>query len=290
MYRVHPSGPHRDPMTDAWRTMPLPDREREYSPSSMIGGDLTAVMEHYRGGSAAARRQYPPTTHRFGAAADELVDLYLPKAAPAGPLHIFIHGGYWQELSRLESSFMAVPLLERGSALAVVDYTLAPAATLETMVDQCRRAVAWCGSQAPRWGLDLERIILSGSSAGAHLAAMVLTQPSPVSAAVLLSGIFDLEPLIGTYLNEAVRIDQAVAVRLSPIRLAPARSLPIVVATGAIETAEFQRQSDQFAARWTSLGCSIARVTVEGRHHFDLPDDLGLPATPIGRAALDFER
>jgi arylformamidase len=157
------------------------------------------------------------------------------------------------------------------------------------MIDQCRRAVGWCGTEARRLGVDPTRIILSGSSAGGHLAAMVLTQRSPVAAAILFSGVFDLEPLIGTYINVAVGIDQVVARLCSPIRLQPARTIPIVVATGAIESGEFQRQSDQFAERWRELGCPVSRVIVPGRNHFDVPSELGLAESAVGRAALAFE-
>lgn len=270
--------------------MTLAERERAYSPSSMIGGDMAGILTWYRDESTRVRARYDTATHRYGPSPDEQLDLYLP-AVMRGPvpLHVFVHGGYWQELSRLESSFMAGPLLDRGAAVAVVDYTLAPRATLETMITQCQRAVGWCATEAGRLGIDSTRIILSGSSAGGHLAAMVLTQPSAVSAAVLFSGIFELEPLIGTYINVAVGIDQDVARRCSPIHLRPARSIPLVVATGAIETPEFQRQSDELAGRWQALGCAVSRMTVPGRNHFDVPLELSLADSPVGSAVLTFE-
>jgi arylformamidase len=247
----------------------LAAREREYSPSSMIGGDLTAVIARYVDGSAETRRRFPPTTHVYGPGADEVLDVYEPTAAPSGELHIFLHGGYWRELSRYESSFHIQPLLERGCVVAVPDYTLAPHASLDAIVDQCVRAVGWCIEH-----LRSTRIVLSGSSAGAHLAAMVLTVELRIDEAVLLSGVYELEPLIGTYINDAVGITVESAARLSPVRLAPARAIPIVVADGEIETATFHEHGDVFAARWAAHGCAVSRVTVAGRNHFDVPEEL----------------
>jgi arylformamidase len=247
----------------------LANREREYSPSSMIGGDLTAVIARYVDGSAETRRRFPPVAHAYGPGADELLDVYQPTVARNGEMHVFLHGGYWQELSRHESSFHIQPLLDRGCAVAVPDFTLAPHASLDAIVDQCVRAVRWCIENLPA-----TRIMLSGSSAGAHLAAMVLTVESRIDAAVLLSGVYELGPLIGTYINDAVGITVESASRLSPVRLAPARPIPIVVADGEIETATFHEQSDAFAARWAAHGSAIARVTVVGRNHFDVPEEL----------------
>lgn len=274
--------------TPSWAGLSLAEREREYSPSSMIGGDLTAIISEYRARSASCKQAYPPVQCDYGPGPDEQLDLYHPAGeARGGALHVFLHGGYWQELSRAESSFMALPLLARGCSVAVVDYTLAPRASLETIVDQCVRAVAWCAEHGHARSAGQTRLILSGSSAGAHLAAMVMTRVNVVDAAVLLSGVFDLAPLIGTYINEAVGITPDQAARLSPIGLVPLRPVPVIVADGAIETNEFHAQSDGMAKVWAAHGCPVTRLTIAGRHHFDLPFDLGEVSTILGRAVLE---
>ncbi len=257
--------------------MTLAERERQYSPSSMIGGNLTEVIAAYVGGSEATRSRFPPTTHSYGPHSDELVDVFRPAdPQPAErPLHVFFHGGYWQELGRRESCFHVAPLLDEGCVVAVPDYSLAPHASLDEIVDQCIRALGWCIDQAQQWGANPNRVIVSGSSAGAHLAAMALAVEPRVRAAMLFSGVYDLAPLIGTYINEAVGITPETAVRLSPIHLRPARGLPIMVVDGEIETDEFHAQSDAFAAAWARHGCAITRITMPGRNHFDVPSDLG---------------
>ncbi|MFN0180491.1 MAG: alpha/beta hydrolase [Gemmatimonadales bacterium] len=275
-------------MTAPWQTWSLAEREREYSPSSVIGGDLTDLLNGYRTASLDCKRRFPPVAYAYGSHPDEWLDLYRPATSPPDglTLHVFIHGGYWQELSRAESSFMAAPLLERGAAVAVIDYTLAPRASLDVIVDQCVRAVTWCSQQSAAWGTRADRLIISGSSAGAHLAAMVLTRVTTVTGAVLLSGIYDLAPLIGTYINDAVGITPDQAERLSPILRAPVRPVPLIVADGAIETAAFHAQGDAFASAWATHGCPVTRLTIPGRNHFDVPYDLGDPASTLGRAVV----
>jgi arylformamidase len=273
------------PVDQPWMTMSLVDREREYSPSSMIGGDLTEVLAGYRDDSETTRQQFPPATFAYGDLSDELIDLYQPTVHGPDPvLHMYLHGGYWQQLSRHESSFHAAPLLAAGHWVAVPDYTLAPHASLETIVDQCVRAVGWCADQIETSQIAPRRLVLSGCSAGAHLTAMVLTREPRVDAAVLLSGVYELAPLIGTSINDAVGITAESVGAMSPIRLRPLRPLPIVVADGGIETSEFHRQGDALAERWASYGCSVTRFTVAHRNHFDLPFDIGDLTTQLGAA------
>ncbi len=278
--------------SSAWdrSALSIEERQRQYSPSTSIGGDLSAVMAMYRENSAATRRAYPPETITYwrgsaGRSGEEL-DLYRPRAVPlAGAwLHVYLHGGYWQELGRADSSFHISALLDRGCVVAVPDYTLAPAASLDEIIDQCVAAVGWCIDSAVDWGARPDQVTVSGSSAGAHLAAMVATRDSRVHSAVLLSGVFELSPLIGTSINDAVGIDDVIAQRCSPMRLRPAGPLPIIVCDAEFEPDEFHAQSDEFSRRWAGHGCAVTRITAKGRNHFDLPCDLGDLGTPLGAA------
>ena len=99
--------------------------------------------------------------------------------------------------------------------IAAIDYTLAPQASVGFIVEQCRRAIASLHRQASALGFDARRIYVSGNSAGAHLAAMLLVAgwqaayglaDDVVAGAVLLSGIYDLEPLMGTYIDAALHL------------------------------------------------------------------------------------
>jgi arylformamidase len=189
---------------------------------------------------------------------------------------------------------MVPPLLDHRVSVAVVDYELAPRASLARIIDQCIAATSKVIASAARLGLDPQRVVVAGSSAGGHLAAAVV-QRVDVAGAVLLSGVFDLEPLVGTYINEALGLDGDAARALSPIRwLTPGivdslnerRALALIVAVGANETTEFHRQSLDFAIAARVAGHRVAHVIEPHRHHFDVPGDLGNQYTELGRHTL----
>lgn len=274
-----------------WRLLTDDDREREYSPSSCVGGDLTPFLTEYAQASERARRWCddagrPVQTVAYGPRESQTLDLAVPAVGTASPVLVFIHGGYWQELSKLDSFFPAPDFVTRGVAYAAVDYTLAPAATLDEIVAECRAALAILGDRAASLGIDPGRIVVAGSSAGAHLAAIVNLAPSaiPASGLVLLSGIFELEPLIGTSINDALHLDRDTARRNSPARLDIAHPPPAIVAVGENETEQFKRQSGLFARHLEASGSDVLELEAAGRNHFDIVLDLGRIESPLGRA------
>lgn len=260
--------------------------ELEYSPSSCVPS-LDAYLTQYAELTRQARALLAPTEHAYGRRPDELIELYRPAAAtePA-PVLIYIHGGYWQQLGREDSGFMAPGLAAQGIATAVIEYTLCPLTQLIGIVQQCRRAVHWVHSNAAGNGLDPNRITIAGSSAGAHLVAMCLLDPSTaatVRGGIALSGIYDLEPLVRTTVNDAVHLTLDEARRLSPQRLVRPGSPHVMVAVGRNETSEFHRQSSEFADAWrhANNACDGSAI-IENRNHFDLPLDLADPTTVVG--------
>jgi len=267
-------------MDPDWRFLSAQDREREYSPSSSIGGNYEPYIRAYVERSAAARRSLAPTVVRYGPTERQTLDLFVPEGVAQPPVLVFFHGGYWQELSKHESSFAAPGCVAHGIAYAAVDYTLAPAATLPGIVDQCRAAVASLSR--------FDRLMLAGSSAGAHLAAMVaLAGDRRVKGAVLVSGIYDLEPLIGTSINEALGLDAATAARNSPLRRPLTGFPPSLVCWGENETDQFKRQSSAFAQALRRAGSECMAFECPGRNHFDIILDIADPATLLGQRTLD---
>ena len=264
--------------------------EREYSPSTCVPSE-DPYLAAYATRTAHAREALGVQEYTYGSGADDLVDFY-PAPSPISALLIFIHGGYWQALGRADSGFMAEDLAGHGIATAVPEYTLCPHATLMEIVQQTRRAVRFVCNQAPSWGIDARRILLAGHSAGAHLAAMCLLDPitaAGVQGAVLVSGVYDLEPLVYTTTNDAVGLSIDEARRLSPLRLIGPGLRPIATFVGRNEPSEFHRQSTEFAAAWAGSGTrnsAEACVIVNDRNHFDLPMDLGASNTVVGHACL----
>ena len=155
-------------------------------------------------------------------------------------------------------------------------------------------ALAWLAVHAIELGIDRHNIVVAGSSAGAQLAAMVclpVSWPGQVPAcrtraAVLVSGIYELEPLLATSINVALGLDAAAARALSPA-LHPLAGFPAtVVCWGEIETEAFKVQSQEFAAALRAVGTPCEAFEVPGCNHFDVVLDLAEPRTLLGRHTL----
>ena len=280
-------------MTLRWASMADADRQQEYSPSSCLpdGDYQTHILEYRRASEAAwARANYHPTasttTIRYGDDEAHAIDVMALSGDRPAPLLAFIHGGYWQELSRVESRFPTATCISRGWNYATIDHTLAPAAPLDRIVDECRRAVRTLAVQAEALSLDPNRIVLAGHSAGAHLAAMVAADPdgADVAGLVLVSGIYELEPLIGTTVNNRLGLDPDTARRNSPLLMDAAGSPSTLVAHGSDETSEFKAQSAAFSHHLEAAGTTVSMLEVAGRNHFDVILDLAEPDTLLGDA------
>jgi arylformamidase len=279
---------------EAWRTWPLAQREREYSPSSCVSS-LAPILAEYRARSREAERNLVCQKNlSWGDGTDETFDFF-PAASPNAPLVLFIHGGFWQELSKDDSLFAAPDCVANGIAYAAINYTLAPRANIATIIDQCRRAVASLHRQAATLGFDRHRLNVAGSSAGAHLAAMLLVRgwhkthaipEDAIAGAVLLSGVYDLAPLVGTYIDAPLQLTPADASALSPMYLPHGRPMPAIVAWGEHETGEFKRQSRAYAAQLHAHGFPVSAFEVAGTNHFDIVFGLADHTNTLGRATL----
>jgi arylformamidase len=230
----------------------------------------------------------------YDEASGERLDVWGVDGRALRPVFVFFHGGYWFALSREESSFMARMLHEQGIATVVPDYTLAPKATLEEIVRQARAVVAWVRRHGREHGLDPERIVVGGSSAGGHLAAMTMVggwqegfglSEDVVKAAMPISGLFDIRPVTRIYVNEYVRLDLERAAALSPALLPAGRRCPAVFVVAENDGAGFLEQSRRFRPRW---GGDL--MVVPGRDHFDVVLDLADADSTVGRALVELIR
>jgi acetyl esterase/lipase len=202
---------------------------------------------------------------RYGPAARNSVDFY-PSGNAAGRVLVFIHGGYWQFSDKENYGCVAEGPLAHGIDVAMLEYTLAPAIRMDGIVAEVRAALAWLRRElAPRG------FVVSGHSAGGHLAAMMLGEPGVVGC-LPISGLFDLEPIRLSYLNDKVLLDEADARRNSPIHHVPAHLPPLSVAVGGAELPEMQRQSVEYAA-----ACGSAALTLPGHDHFSILEELARP-------------
>jgi arylformamidase len=265
--------------------------DREYSPSSCVPS-LKRYLDEYAALSELARRSHRVLKDlSYGPHPEETLDFF--PATRGGPVHVFVHGGNWQELTKESSAFPAPHFVRAGAAFAAVNYGLAPGYSLDEMVAMVRRCIRWLRTQAQELGVDPERLFLSGVSAGAHLVAMALVAESPeepglaerVAGVTLMSGLYDLQPVRRSYVNEALRLDAVSAERNSPVRRLPPRLPPVVLARGGQETSEFIRQHALMKGALQGR-TALIEVVSEPRNHFDLSYDLGTRNTPLGDAVL----
>uniref|UniRef100_A0A4W4H422 Alpha/beta hydrolase fold-3 domain-containing protein n=1 Tax=Electrophorus electricus TaxID=8005 RepID=A0A4W4H422_ELEEL len=219
----------------------------------------------------------------YGEADEETLDVYVPNSSsPDVPLVVYIHGGYWQFLSKEESGFMAVPLAQKGVVVVAVGYSIAPKGNMDLMVSQVRRSVLAVIQQYSH----ISGLYLCGHSAGAHLAAMVLATDwseygiSPqIKGAFLVSGIYDLLPILSTYVNEPALPLMEVAIRNSPSQLVPqvrasSSACEIVVAVAQNDSPEFRKQSEDYFKSLEAAGLKVTFEDVPDTDHFNIIEQL----------------
>ncbi len=222
---------------------------------------------------------------RYGEGARQRLDVFACGTAGA-PTLVYIHGGYWQSNDKEPYAFVGEGLLPAGFNLALLEYTLAPAAKLDQIVAEIRAAVTWVIEHAKELGGDPERVFVAGHSAGGHLTAMAMDDRR-VAGGVAISGIYDLEPIRLNYLNDKLGLDAAEAARNSPILHLPSRAAPLVVTVGLGELPELIRQSQEYAAAWTARGLPGRYLPLGGHDHFSILEELARPGGAILGALSD---
>jgi arylformamidase len=259
------------------------DIDREYNPRLGVP-DAEALMAAWTQRSEEARRKLGGRLGiPYGPTLAEYVDVF-PASRPNAPVHLFVHGGYWRAFTARDFSFIAEGSVARGCCTVVMNYALCPQVSITEIVRQTRAALAWTWAHAAEFGADPQRISVSGHSAGGHLVARLLATAwqrdygipdDVIKAALPISGLFDLEPIRWSWLQPTLQLSGDEILAQSPMRHLPTHPVPLAVAVGGAESAEFRRQSADYAA---ATGAKL--LEVEGRHHFNVLDDL---ASPYGR-------
>ena len=262
---------------------------REYN-NRVLFPDHARHFARWADTSARARSSMTCYLDRaYGASPGETLDIF-PSRKGDGSALMFIHGGYWRSLDKRDFSFLAPAWIDAGVSLVVVNYDLCPKVGIERIVQQMLAASVWLYRHAEQYGMDEDRIYVSGHSAGGHLAAMLLAALWPVmdrslprnlvKGALAVSGVYDLRPLVQVdWLQGDLRLDEASALKVSPAYLPPATRAPLALAVGGLESSEFKRQNALLAQRWKSV---LARdVPMPGKDHFTVVDGLADLASPL---------
>jgi arylformamidase len=272
--------------------------ERQYNLRALVPQYPTIFSQWAAQGAATRRLHACLLDLAYGDEPAERLDIFPAREEPS-PLLVFIHGGYWRSLDKSDFSWIAPAFVKHGATVALVNYGLAPRTPLEDIVRQTLAAIAWLYRKAERYGIDRNRIILCGHSAGAHLAAMAMAAlwrvyaddlPEDLDKAVLaISGVYDLEPLVhAPFLNVDLKLDRERAARLSPLRYPPRPGARLITAVGGAETSEFARQTALVGRQWRAN--LLRDVPMPGCNHYEIIDALPDPTGPLFGAALDLIR
>ena len=223
----------------------------------------------------------------FGTHPDECLDIY-PAGSPGSKTVIFIHGGYWHLLDKTLFHFLSATFIAHNITSVYINYRLAPAATIDEIVSSCGQAVNWVRDNISRYSGNPSEIYVLGHSAGGHLASMLMTEPdfSFLKAVVSLSGLFSLEPIRLSYLNEMVRLDAASTERNSPVFLNPLNHCPLLLITGADESEEFKTQSTELYKSWKQNPDSIELLEIPGKNHYSILETVTEEGSVVQSAIL----
>lgn len=203
---------------------------------------------------------------------------------PGAPCLVFVHGGYWQRNRREDFCGFMAGVMAAGWSAALPGYTLCPDITLTGLVAELHAALDWLAANGAAHGVS-GPVVLSGWSAGGHLAAMAAGHPR-VAAALAVSGIYELAPIRDTALNDALHLSLEECATLSPMRL-PVVDKPVCVAYGSAELPELRRQSRDFHSLRAEAHAPGVLLPVKHADHFRILESFKTPDGVLARAAMD---
>ena len=265
-----------------------------------LGGFLTAMLAQPGGRRAAAPPEGTVLHRDLAYVTDghprQKLDLYLPRVGDSLPLIINIHGGAFRMGSKEDG--VPVEYLERGYAVASINYRLSQHAVFPAQVEDCKAAVRWLRAHAAEYRLDLDRFAAWGASAGGHLAAMLgttgdttefdvgphLDQSSRVQAVVDYFGPTDFLQMDAHRLPQGQRHDPADSpesqliggpiqehpektARANPVKYVTSGDPPFLIVHGDQDPLVPHHQSQLLEAALNQAGVPVIFHTVQGGGH-----------------------
>ena len=254
-----------------WRGMSKEELDRGLNNGLAVPGSGD-IMANWEQRSAALRTRYPAHLDlRYGPRERNRIDFL--KAGERAPTLLFIHGGYWQMRAKEFFTLVAEGALAHGFNVALTGYTLAPDATLDEIVAEIHAAIDFLQRELPALGGDGKGIVVSGWSAGGHLTAMALSHPY-VRAGLGISGIYDLEPIRHSYLDDKLRLDEAASRRNSPVQQPTGPDKPLSLVVGSAELPLLRQQTADFACYRARCGLPVTYEEIAGANHFTIMNEM----------------
>jgi len=270
--------------------------DQQYNPLLALP-DSPTLFGRWATASAQVRANFPCEIDlRYGAGPRQTLDWFSAQRDDA-PVLVFIHGGYWRGSDKAAHGFIAPPFLGRGCDVVLLNYDLCPDVTIATIAQQVCEGIAHVHRTLRTRGRETARLVVTGHSAGGHLAAMALTcewktvgadlPAELVTRGLALSGLFELEPFRhAPFLKGTVRLDLESVRRLSPARFPPPAGRVLHAMVGALETRAFHRQTQDIADAW---GPAVVprHGQVPGADHFTIVETFAKHDSSLQQMAFD---
>lgn len=232
----------------------------------------------------------PIATAAYGDDPSQRIEVYVPRIAAAQPLPVllFLHGGAWVSGGLQWLRFMAPAVTAVPAVFVACSYRLAPTWRWPAACDDACAALALTSRRSAEWGGDAQRLILSGHSAGGHLASLAVLKQraTPVRACFPVSTSFDLrygdvpdtsaEGRVYRYLLERREQDA----EASPVLHVKDNRVPFHVSWGERDFARIVRASEAMVQALRSEGARVSSFVGEGCGHFDMHLGLADPKHP----------
>jgi len=267
----------------AWETMDRSALDRAYNNSAAVP-ESGAMFKAWLVRSEELRTRHPEHLNLvYGPRPRNRIDYF--SAGPGTPVLVFIHGGFWQMRSKDDFAFLAESFLDSGVSVAMVGYPLGPEATMDEIVADAHAAIRYLSTELPKLGGDPERVIVSGWSSGGHLATMVLDEPL-LRGGVSISGIYELEPLLKSYVNDKLHMDHVMAQRNSPILQLPKSSKQLNLFAGSAELPEMRRQTADYASARRAAGLPMEYAEIPDANHYTVLNSMMNSDGTVHRAIM----
>ena len=255
--------------------------DQEYNPRFIVENTDELIKSYVTESQRVLREYSNRSAVAYGPTLSETLDIF-PAEKLCSPIHIFFHGGYWHSLTSRDFAFVAEGLVRNGITAVLVNYALCPSVSIDEIVRQSRAAAAWTYRNAEDFGGNPEQITVSGHSAGGHLTGMLLSTdweknyglpPNLIKGFLPVSGLFDLKPFPFSWLQPKLLLSSEQVLRNSPVFLKPVYSPHVMVAVGADESHEFQRQSKNYTIFLQKHGVPAEYLSMPGKNHFNIIHD-----------------
>jgi arylformamidase len=271
--------------------------DQEYNPRFIVKNTDELIQSYFTESQRVLREYSNRSAVAYGPTPSETLDIF-PAEKLCSPIHIFFHGGYWHSLTSRDFAFVAEGLVRNGITAVLVNYALCPSVNIDEIVRQSRAAVAWTYRNAEDFGGNPERISVSGHSAGGHLTGMLLSTdwgkkyglpPNLIKGFLPVSGLFDLNPFPFSWLQPKLLLTSEQVLLNSPVFLKPRHTPHVMVAVGADESHEFQRQSKNYTIFLQKHGVPAEYLSMPGKNHFNIIHDFLGDGGPLCKKIIEWK-